>query len=247
MQVAEVEGRILEARGEVGTIPAEEVGESLLPVVGLVGIEGFVVESGHHLRHRLLGVGTRDYRRPSFLGRRLELGSKAFPLHVQVLVRPWNVDLPSGHVGTVLTNVGNVHGEAPAHGLVHVLANACLRHPGIRPIGLEGLLAVNDLNESPSAPVSRAPKSLQGIPRFDPPGGSGDVIGHLDPKAPRSGIKNENGQKPFDFLSETVLGLQNGPVGAFLQLEGKFLVALRIGREALGCDHFAQFPGTGIG
>ena len=73
------------------------------------------------------------------------------------------------------------------------------------------------------------------------------MIGHLDPKAPRSGIKNENGQKPFDFLSETVLGLQNGPVGAFLQLEGKFLVSLGIGGETLRSHYLTQFPRTGIG
>ena len=73
------------------------------------------------------------------------------------------------------------------------------------------------------------------------------MIGNLDPESFGIRIENENGKKPFDFLPETVLGLQDGPVGSFLQLEGKFLVALGISREALGCDNFAQFPRTGIG
>ncbi len=73
------------------------------------------------------------------------------------------------------------------------------------------------------------------------------MIGNLNPKSFGIRIEYENGQKPFDFLPETVLGLQDGPISSFLQREGKFLVALGISREALGCDHFAQFPRTGIG
>ena len=114
MEVAEVEGRILKAGGQVGTIPPEKVGESLLPVVRLVRIEGFVVKGGNHFGHRLLGPGTRDHRRPSLLGRRLELGSKTLPLHAQILVRPWNADQPGRQVGPVFTDIGNTHGEAPA-------------------------------------------------------------------------------------------------------------------------------------
>ena len=73
------------------------------------------------------------------------------------------------------------------------------------------------------------------------------MIGNLDPESFGIRIENENGKKPFDFLPETVLGLQDGPISSFLQREGKFLVALGISREALRCDHFAQFPRIGIG
>ena len=80
----------------------------------VIRIEGFVVKGGNHFGHGLLGPGTRDHRRPSLLGRRLELGSKTFPLHAQILVRPWNVDQPGRQVGSVFTDAVFTHGETPA-------------------------------------------------------------------------------------------------------------------------------------
>ncbi len=73
------------------------------------------------------------------------------------------------------------------------------------------------------------------------------MIGYFDRKAPCLGIDHENGQQPLDLLAEAVLGGQDRPIGAFLQVKGKLLVAFGVGGETLRGNHFAQLPGAGIG
>ena len=213
----------------------------------LVGVEGLVVEGGHHLGHRLLGVGSGNDRRPSLLHAGLQFGGKTLPLDGEVLVGPRDVDLASRQVGPVLTNVSDVNGEPAAHGLGHLLLDACLCCPFVRPKGLQGLSSMDDLHECPSAPVARAPHGLERIARLDRPGGSGDVIGNLDGESLRFRIHHQNGQQSLDLLAEAILGLKNGPIGALLQLEGKFLVSLGVGGETLRSHYLTQFPRTGIG
>ena len=224
MQLTEVQRSVLETEGEIGSIPAEEVGKALHPVVRLVSVQGLVVEGGHHLGHRLLGFGSGNHGRPSLLYTRFQLGGEALPFYGKVLVRPRDVDLPSRQIGPVFSNVSDVNGESATHGLGHLLLDACLCCPFVRPKGLQGLSSMDDLHECPSAPVARAPHGLERIARLDRPGGSGDVIGNLYGESLRFRIHHQNGQQSLDLLAEAVLGLKNGPIGALLQLEGKFLV-----------------------
>ena len=242
MQVTEVQRSVLETEGEVGSIPTEEVGKTLHPVVGLVGVEGLVVEGRDHLGDGLLGVGTCNHCRPSLLYARFQLGGEMLPLYAKVLVRPGNVDLSSRQVGPILTNVGDVHGETAAHGFGHLLLDLCLSDPFGSPKSLQGLSPMDDLHEGATAPVPRSPNSLERIARLDSPSGSRNVIGNLYGKPFRFRIHHEEGQETLDLLAEAILGLKDSAIGALLQLEGKFLVALCVGGKALGSDYLAQLP-----
>ena len=247
MQMTKVQGSVLETEGEVGSIPAKEVGKSLHPVVRLVGVQRFVVEGGHHLGHRLLGVGSGNHRRPSLLDSRLQLGGETLPLDAEVLVGPRDVDLASRQIGPVLANVGDVHRKTAAHRLRDFLFDFGLRHSLVRPKGLKRLSPMDDFHESATPRITCAPHGFEGIARLDRPSGSGDVIRYLDPETPGIGLYHEYGQEPLHLFAEAILGLKNRPIGALLQLEGKVLVPLGVGGEPLSGHDFAKLPRAGVG
>ena len=91
----------------------KQIGECLLPIVRLVSIQRFVIEGGNHLCHRFFCIWARDYRRPGLPGCRFKFGSEAFPLHLEVFVRPGNLYLSVCQVGPVFTNISDTKGEAP--------------------------------------------------------------------------------------------------------------------------------------
>ena len=215
--------------------------------MGLVSIQRFVIECGHHLSHRFSSIWAGDHRRPSLFSCRLKFGSEAFPLHLEVFICPGNLNLPSRKIGPVFTNISDTKGEAPPHCLADFLFNFCLGFLAIRPIGLKDFLPVNDFHESTPFAVTSPPNRIERIPGLNPPGGCGNMIRNLYAKAFGFRIENENRQKTFDFFSKTIPRLQDCTVRTLLQCEGEFLIPFAIGGEFLDGDHFAQFPGTGIG
>ena len=60
-------------------------------------------------------------------------------------------------------------------------------------------------------------------------------------------VKHLNGRLSSNFFAESILGLENGPVGAFLQFKVELGLPALIGGEALLGDDLAQFPGIHIG
>ena len=188
--------------------------------MGLVSIQRFVIEGGNHLSHRFFGIWARDYRCPGLPGCRFKFGSEAFPLHLEVFVRPGNLYLSVRQVGPVFTNISYAKGEAPTHCFADFLFDFCLSRLPIRPVGLKNFFPVNNLHEGTPFAVTGSPNGFERVPGLHPPSGCSNMVGDLYTKSFGFGIENKNWQKCFDFLSKTVLRLQNCTVSTFLQFKG---------------------------
>ena len=79
---------------------------------------------------------------------------------------------------------------------------------------------MNNLHEGTPFAVTGSPNGFKRIPGLDPPSGYGNMVGDLYTKSFGFGIENQNWQKCFDFLSKTVLRLQNCTVSTLLQFKG---------------------------
>lgn len=194
--------------------------KSLGPAVWPVVIERGVIEPSHHLARRPFRSRTGEHGRPGFTLTGHKPGTETLPFDGEFLVRPRHIHLDRAHVGAILADLRQSHGEPASHLLADLLLQPLLGAAGIAPVILQGPSIAFDLHECAAGVVSSSPQRGEHLAGLHRPFRGEKDTGLPDPVPPFLRVDDPHGFPRGDLPAEAILRLEHGAVDAGRQSHG---------------------------
>ena len=164
------------------------------------------------------------------------------PLEIELLVAPRHVHMARHEVGAVLAYLRDMQREPAAQRLRDRALELLLRLARLRPVTLDHLMPMLDLDERASRVIARAPHRREFFARFQRPLRSRDELRNLQRELRVRRTQHRQRQTRRHRFAETILRLQHRSIRSRSGRELQLRVALGIRGEALLSYDLAEFP-----